>query len=773
MDTRAFLDHLRTLSSYQDQIVHEEHIASRDARYGQLGSSLSPKLCNALEQLHLFPLYSHQAAAIDAVRNGKHVIISTPSASGKTLCYNLPVLHSLDEQKRSRALYLFPTKALAQDQLRSLNDLVSVAHMKVKRATFDGDTPTHKRAEIRRSANIVISNPDMLHLGILPNHRSWIGFLSELKYVVIDEAHVYRGVFGSHVANVIRRLRRICARYGSYPQFICCSATIANAGEHAENITGLPFQDITEDGGPVGGRDFVLWNPPLIDEAKSNRRSAGGEAAHLLSELMVAGIRSLAFARTRKMVELICMYVKQQLLLRNTIEAELIRPYRAGYLAEDRREIERELFEGKLLAAVATTALELGVDIGHLDATILTGYPGSIASTWQQAGRSGRGREKALSILIGSENPLDQYFMRYPEALFGKGFERALIAPSNPHILKPHILCAAWELPLTDSDRKYFGDYETVRLGLEEEGLLRLRGRTWYPTPSVVFPAQEVNIRSVSSRSCALIDDRTGQLLETVDSATAFFQIHPGAVYLHQGDAYLITEFDLTSSVAYARPSDGHYYTQPKDITELTIVTTICERHAGHSIIYLGEVEVTTTVIGFKKKRVYTEEVIGEELLDLPPQSFRTVGFWCDLTSGIEEILAHKGLDFPGGLHAAEHASIAMLPLFALCDRNDIGGVSIPLHPDTGKAQIFIYDAHPGGVGIAEKGFELVEELWGATLKLVSECPCEEGCPSCVQSPKCGNNNQPLDKQAARLILERLIGSEGNPEDNDFGRGVP
>ncbi|MFA4836327.1 MAG: DEAD/DEAH box helicase [Dehalococcoidia bacterium] len=758
MDTSAFLDHLRNLPSYEDQIVHQEHISPRKAQHHQLTKPLHPALQEALDTRRLFPLYSHQAAAVDGALSGKNVIVSTPSASGKTLCYNLPVLSSILEQKESRALYLFPTKALAQDQLRTLDDLTSAAGMKIKMVTFDGDTPPNERAQIRRSAQIVLSNPDMVHFGILPNHRLWTGFLSQLKYVVVDEAHIYRGVFGSHVANVLRRLRRICARYGSNPQFISCSATIANPKEHAQNLTGLPFEAITEDGGPSGGREFIFWNPPLIDTAKSTRRSASSEATHLLTELMSAGIRSLAFARTRKLVELIYMYVRNQLAVRTPELAKLIEPYRAGYLAEDRREIERKLFHGKLLGVVATNALELGVDIGHLDATILTGYPGSIASTWQQAGRSGRRKGGSLSILIGSENPLDQYFMRHPDALFGKGFEHALIAPSNPHILKPHLLCAAWEFPLSDSDSKYFGDYFSKACQeMESEGLLRRQGKRLYPAPSVVYPAQQVNIRSASSANYSLVDAHTGQMLETIESATAFFEIHPGAVYLHQGESYLITELNLVSHMAYARPSDGHYYTQTKDITELKIVKASGQKSIGKIKVYLGEVEVTTTVIGFKKKRVYTEEVLGEEPLDLPPQSFRTVAFWFDLPSGIEEKLAKKKLDFAGGLHAAEHAAISMLPLFALCDRNDIGGVSTPLHMDTGKAQIFIYDAHPGGVGIAEKGFELAKELWLQTLKLVSECPCEEGCPSCIQSPKCGNNNQPLDKKAARLIFEKLL----------------
>jgi DEAD/DEAH box helicase domain-containing protein len=754
MDTPAFLDRLSKLPFYRDQIAHQEYILPREARHQQLEKPLQPALQAALQELRLFPLYSHQAAAVDVARAGKNVILSTPSASGKTLGYNLAVLDALLQEKGSRALYLFPTKALAQDQLRALNELTSAAGMKIRKAAFDGDTPSKERAEIRRSAQIVLSNPDMMHLGILPNHRLWSGFLSRLRYVVIDEAHAYRGVFGSHVGNVIRRLRRICDHYGASPQFICCSATIANPREHAENLTGLPFEAITEDGAAFGGKDFIFWNPPLIDAARSVRRSSTTEATHLLTELVSAGIRSLAFARTRQLVELIYMYVRDQLAARAPELAGRIRPYRAGYLADARRGIERELFGGKLLGVVATTALELGVDIGHLDATILTGYPGSISGTWQQAGRSGRARQRSLSILIGSENPLDQYFMRHPEALFGKGFEHALIAPGNPHILKPHLVCAAWESPLSRGDRRYFGDFEKV---FEEDGLLRICGRRWYPATTVVSPAHEVNIRSTSSTNYALIDAVTGELLETIESATAFFQIHPGAVYLHQGEAYLVTELDIQSRIAFAQPTNTGYYTQSKDITDLKILKTNDEKSIARTRICVGEVEVTTQVLGFKKKRVYSEEVIGEESLDLPPQSFETLAFWFGIPTRIQEMIRRQGLDLAGGLHAAEHASIAMLPLFALCDRNDIGGVSTPLHPDTGKAEIFIYDAHPGGVGIAEKGFELVEQLWRETAKLIAECPCEDGCPSCVQSPKCGNNNQPLDKKAAQVIFEGLL----------------
>jgi DEAD/DEAH box helicase domain-containing protein len=759
MKISTFLPRLKKLPAYRDQIVHIERIAPREASYGELDKPLHPHLQTSLEANHLFPLYSHQAKAVNLVRSGKNVVVVTPTASGKTLCYNIPVLDTILTQKGCCALYLFPTKALAQDQLRSLRELSTAQRIKLNYDTFDGDTPQHERAAIKRSAEIVLSNPDMVHIGILPNHSSWKEFLCRLRYVVIDEAHVYRGVFGSHVADVLRRLKRICAYYGASPQFICCTATIANPREHVEGLTGLPFEVVAEDGSPHGGKEFVFWNPPLIDEAKSARRSANSEATLLLTELMRKGIRSLAFTRSRRLTELIFMYVRDQLKKDAPELADKVKPYRAGYLAEDRRQIERELFDGKLLAAVATTALELGVDIGDLDATVLTGYPGSIASTWQQAGRSGRGKEDSISFLIGLDNPLDQYLMRYPEFFFGKSHENALINPDNIRILKPHVLCAAWEMPLADGESKLFGDnFSQAVAELEREGLLRKRRGRWYPSPRVTYPAEEINIRSTSSHNYNLVNAASGVLLETIEEANAFFQIHPGAIYLHQGESYLVTNLDLLGRTAYAVPTDEPYYTQTKDITEISIVKTSLRKTVGGIGVYLGDVEVTTTVLGFKKKRVFTEEVLGEEPLDLPPHTFPTVALWFDMPPQVEGKLAKEGLDFAGGLHATEHAAIALLPLFALCDRNDIGGVSTPLHQDTGQAQIFIHDAYPGGIGIAEKGFDIIMDLWEATLKAITECPCQEGCPACIQSPKCGNNNEPLDKNAARVILEELLG---------------
>ena len=754
----AFLHHLLTLHDYKQQIVHTERIAAREASVGKLDRSLHPALQKHLESLGISSLYAHQAMAVNEARSGKNVMVATASASGKTLCYNLPVLEAILDDQSSRALYLFPTKALAQDQLRNLKELgctefVSPAGC----ATFDGDTPQSERAGIKRQAKVVLTNPDMLHLGILPNHKSWSRLFRNLKYVVIDEAHIYRGVFGSHVANIMRRLRRICAAYGSNPQFICCSATIANPKEHAENLVRLPFDIISKDGSPHGGKSFIFWNPPLIDENGGARYSANSEATFLFTELVRSYIRSLVFTRTRRLTELIYIYSREK--LGNSL-GRLIKPYRAGYLPEDRRQIEQELFGGQLLGVVATTALELGIDIGDLDATVLVGYPGSISSTWQQAGRSGRGINDSVSFLIAQDNPLDQYFMHHPESFFGKNFENALINAENINILKPHILCAAWEQPLSEDDSLFFGAaFDRAASELAAEGKLRKSGGRWYLSPRISHPAQDINIRSSSGKNYAVVDASQGhQLMETVEASVAFFQIHPGAIYLHQGESYIVKELDIENRVAIVEPTDVSYYTQTKELIDIRILKTERERSCLGIKVCLGEVDVTNNVVGFKKKMQFTEEIIGDEPLDLPPLRFLTQALWFDLPEeGINEV-AEAGLDFAGGLHAVEHAAIAMLPLFALCDRNDIGGVSTPFHADTGKAQIFIYDAYPGGIGISAKGFEMMEELWSATLKAIEECPCQEGCPSCIQSPKCGNNNEPLDKKAAVILLRGLLG---------------
>ena len=761
MDVAAFLTELQQQPWYGSQIAHRRDVPAREATHADVDPPLTGNLQQALAGIGVKALYAHQAKAVDLLRRGANVIVSTPAASGKSLCYHLPVLESLLEDRSAGALYLFPSKALAQDQHAAFTALMPDAG-RVRSGIFDGDTPSADRADIRRSARVVITNPDMLHLGILPNHRAWCRLLRGLRYVVLDEAHVYRGVFGSHVANVIRRLRRLCSRFGSDPQFILCSATIANPGEHAERLVGLPFEVVDEDGSPYGGKDFLFWNPPMIDMAKGSRRSTNSEAALISAELLRRSVRTMTFVRTRRLAELLYVYVRDRLRELRSSVAERIAPYRASYLPEDRRRIERDLFEGRLLGVTTTNAMELGVDIGDLDATVLTGYPGSIASTWQQAGRSGRSGERSLSVLVAMDNPLDQYLMRHPDSFFGKPHESARISPANEYVLKPHLLCAAYEAPLTIEDTRFFGsDLVQQAAELCEHEFLHKSGAKWHLDPEIAYPAKEVGIRSSSTHFYTLVEGESGVVLETLDEMSAFLQLYPGAVYLHKGEPYLIKELDLEGRTAHAVKTDVPYYTEVRDFTETRILNQHKQKQAGGATAYLGEVNVSTTIVGFKRKMPFTEEVLGEEYVDLPAQSYDTVALWFDVPKAAVEYVRERRLDLAGGLHAMEHAAIGVLPLFALCDRNDIGGVSTPLHPDTGRPGVFIHDGHPGGVGIAEHGFEVIEQLWEATLDVVSECPCEAGCPGCIQSPKCGNNNQPLDKHVAILLLREVLGRDG------------
>ena len=631
MDASGFLDHLRGSPFYRDQIVYVRQIPPRQAIQGQLESPIHPDLRGCLESRGLWPLYIHQTEAIDALAGGEHVIISTPAASGKSLCYHVPVLDALLADRTSRAMYLYPTKALAQDQLKGLREIG--AGLSFRADIFDGDTPGRERPGIKRSSQILLTNPDMLHLGILPNHRTWARFLRGLRYVVLDEAHVYRGVFGSHVANVIRRLRRLCRLYGSSPQFILCSATIANPGELARQLTGLAFRAIEVDGAPYGGKQFVFWNPPLTDANRTSRRSTNVEASTLFSELVSRSIRTITFVRSRKVAELVYLYARDQLEQMQPALAKKISPYRASYMPEDRRMIERALFDGELLGVSTTNALELGIDVGSLDATVIAGYPGSIASTWQQAGRSGRRNEESLSVLVGQDNPLDQYLMNHPHAFFGKSVEHALISPQNPYIIQPHLVCAAYESPLSPRDAELFGpDLPETLAGLEDMAVLKKEGDSWYVATTVGYPAESVNIRSTSSRGYLVVEERSGAILETVDESSAFHQLHPGAIYLHQGEAYLVVDLDLESRTAYVEPNDGSYYTQVRDMTDIDIREVRASKEEGGVRVYLGEVEVTNRVLGYRLRKPMTDKLLGEEFLDLPERRFNTVALWFDGT---------------------------------------------------------------------------------------------------------------------------------------------
>jgi DEAD/DEAH box helicase domain-containing protein len=755
MDARRVLDEFTRQPGYDGQIVYERFISPRSAQYDALKPPLPRVLTDSLRAQRITRLYTHQVEAITALRRHENVVVVTATASGKTLCYNLPVLESLLADPAARALYLFPTKALAQDQADALAEFGLPG---VVVGTYDGDTPVRQRRAVRDEAHVILTNPDMLHLGILPQHHRWAGVFRHLRYVVIDDVHIYRGVFGSNVANILRRLRRVCRLHGADPVFICTSATIANPQEFAATLLGLPVTVVDADGSPSGPRWFALWNPPLIDQARAHRRSSYTEATALFTQLVRAGARTIVFTQARKITELI--YRQARRALEDAPElAGRISAYRAGYLPEERHAIEQRLFNGELIGVVSTSALELGIDVGSLDAAILVGYPGTIASTWQRAGRAGRGREDALVVLVALEDALDQYLMRHPEYLFARPHEHAVIDPENPYILAAHLRCAASEVPVWRQDADIFGPRtEELAAILEGQGdLARRRDRWYWANPG--YPAKDVEVRAASGDLFRIVDASRGRLVGTVDAARAFEQVHPGGVYLHQGETYVVEHLDAARRIASVRLRDVDYYTQPRTTTDLEILQPLLHRPWGGTTASFGQVVVTTQVIAFARKRLLGDEVLGEDPLDLPPQRLQTTGLWFPISDALVSQLQRRGGDLAGGIHAVEHAAIGMLPLFAMCDRWDLGGVSYPRYPALGAPAIFIYEAHPGGVGITEKGYELLDQLMTATLETIEACPCEAGCPSCIQSPKCGNMNEPLDKAAAMLLLKGLLGA--------------
>ncbi len=776
LDTQAFLNDMRSRVGYAGQIVHVESMPHSSAAYGRLSASLNPLLQHALQIREIDRLYTHQAQAIDALLAGENVVVATGTASGKSLCYNVPVLNACADSSRTgaTALYLFPAKALAQDQLRALNQLTAPLPAQPPAATYDGDTPQHERAAIRKKAQLLLTNPEMLHVGILPNHKLWSRFLRRLKFVVIDEGHMYRGVFGSHIAMLIRRLRRICRRYGANPQFIVTSATLGNPKEHAEALTGLPMTAITDDGAPTAGREFALWNPPIMKDATATRRSVLVEGAELFSWLVSTGTRTLSFVRTRQAAELMYRISEENLQRHETSNAK-VSSYRAGYVPEERREIESKLSNGELTGVVTTNALELGIDIGHLDATVINGYPGSLAATFQQSGRSGRRGERGLSIMLLYDNPLEQYLARHPDIIFRRGMEHARISTTNPRILDPHLVCAAVEAPIGEisGDIDMFGGDEVTPAALErlaQDSYLIGRERRgtelWYPHPKAgAHPASDVSLRSTSGDNYTLVEENTGAVLESIGEEHAFANAHEGAVYLHRGDQYMVSDLDLKTKLVTLRTTNVEYYTTSMASTDMTVLTTDQGKQEGPVKASVGQVEVERTVYKYSKRRHDRDDALSYEDVDLPSRSFKTVGLWWTVPQEMVEALKGHARENPdtfvaSALHACEHACISLLPLFALCDRNDIGGLSTPYHPNTKEATIFIYDGIPGGVGIAERGYDVLRELWQETLTMLKECPCENGCPSCVQSPKCGNNNEMLDKRGARLLLELLLNGD-------------
>jgi DEAD/DEAH box helicase domain-containing protein len=726
-------------------------------------SDLPPVLAEGLRRAGIGDLYAHQN---EALGEAGHVISTSGTASGKSLSFNLPVLESLALDPKSRALYLYPTKALAQDQARKLSALTLPF---LNHAIYDGDTPREDRPGLRRRSNLILTNPDMVNVGLLPHHQGWGDFMANLRWIVVDEAHTYRGVFGSHVANVLRRLRRVARLYRAEPTFLLASATIANPGELAERLIGEPVSVVSSDGAPKAGRRIVIWNPPVIDERTQRRRSTLSEGAELLADLVAEGMRTICFLRSRKGIELILRFAKLRLEERGKHDlAARIAPYRAGYTPQQRREIESRLVSGDLLGVVATDALELGIDIGELDASICVTFPGTVASLRQMWGRAGR-RSEGLAVYVAGEDALDQFFCRHPDEFLGRAVEAAILDHANPHIQTGHVLAAAHEAPLGGSasqpggaDDAILGDGWRERADdLVAAGELRVVRDGRYVPRDQGFAAGRISLRSASLDSVSVVDSSSGEMLGSVEAERAFSTIHPGAVYLHLGRSYEVRELDTEARRAIVEPFDGDWYTQPKKETNVYIEAM--QRSAGAAGIHagvelsIGSVSVSEQVIAYQRKAVKDQEVIDLVALNLPEQSFQTQALWYvlpDELAGPEALPPDVQL---GALHAAEHSQIAVLPLLAMCDRWDIGGLSTNLHFQTGRPTIFIYDGHPGGVGIAERGFERFAELCGNALRLVLECPCERGCPSCVQSPKCGNLNEPLHKGGAIELMGGIL----------------
>ena len=731
-----------------EELAHLASEPAREARTAPFPDELNPKVRAALEARGVQELYEHQAGAWAAAVRGEHVAVVTGTASGKSLAFNLPVLDALAAEPKNRAIYLYPTKALAQDQLRSLQELKVP---RVKAAIYDGDTEAERRWQIRKWSNLVLSNPDMLHVGVLPHHDRWGDVLSNLAYVVVDEAHVYRGVFGSHVGNVLRRLRRMARVYGADPQFLLASATIANPAQLGRALVGVDFTVVEDDAAPRAERTIALWNPPLLDDELGVRASALGEASRLMAQLVERGLRTLCFAKSRKSAELIHRFTLDRL---GQEYRDRLSPYRAGYTPAQRRQIEHRLAAGELLGVSATDALELGIDIGLLDCVISTGFPGTVASLRQQWGRAGR-RGHGLAVLVASEDALDQYFMREPETLLRRRVEAAILDHANPRVLDGHVLSAAFEAPLDDADRALLGDEALERAALLPELKQTPAGFVWAGRD---YPAARVPLRSTSLDSFSVIDTTTGSVLGLVERERAYSTVHEGAVYLHMGEAYRVAELDLDARQALVSPFSGDLYTQAKKDTMTSIdEARRTERRLGLELNW-GAVSVTEQVVAYQVKQASTQATLDLVALDLPETSFETEAIWfCPEPEMLERLERMPKL--LGSLHAAEHAMIALLPLWAMCDRWDIGGLSTNVHFQTGRPTIFVYDGHAGGVGITARGFEAFEGWVADTAKMIEGCPCEHGCPSCVQSPKCGNLNDMLDKAGALKLLRRMLAS--------------
>lgn len=762
-DVKSFVERLKANRSFSASIAHHRYLPAQPPRFRTPGVPLDHRLQKAMARQGVRALYTHQAEALERLAQGENVVVATPTASGKTLVYTLPVLQAVLENPSTRAMYIFPLKALEQDQLRVVRSWTKALGVSdpIRSAVFDGDTPSSQRKKLKESPpHILITNPDMLHLSLLPFHEQWKEFLENLRFVVLDELHTYKGIFGSHIVQVLRRLRRLCRLYGATPQFITLSATIANPGEFAQALTGLPFSVIGESGAPRAGRHVLFLNP------------AGSPytlAVQLFRQALQEGLKTIAFTQARKITELMHTWLiqdKPQL-------AEKVSSYRAGFLPEERREIERRLASGELHGVISTSALEMGIDIGGLDVCILVGYPGTIVQTWQRGGRVGRNDRDSLLILVAQPDALDQYFMRHPHRFFQSGYEKAVVDPGNKVVLKGHLVCAASEWPLREEGDLFDlkGELSSLLVQMEKEGLLlrSAEGKEWY-TPKR-RPQRDVDIRA-AGETFTILEEKTQRVVGKNSGLRTLTECHQGAIYLHRGEHYLVTQLDLKRKNVKVRAVHTPYYTKARSAKDTEILEMQRSRPVGNFVVRQGRLRVTEHITGYEKRRISGQDLLSVHPLELPPVVFETVGIWMEIEDFVKEAVQRAGAHFMGGIHAVEHAVIALFPLFALCDRDDVGGISIPLHPQLGKAAIFVYDGHPDGVGLAERAYDVLEELLDAVLSTLESCDCEDGCPACIHSPKCGSGNKPLDKQAALLILKALMGKV-SPKELGVALGSP
>jgi DEAD/DEAH box helicase domain-containing protein len=781
MDVAALLKRMQARSDYAGQLAHVEALPEREGRFATPERPLPESLVRLLASRGIEQLYSHQVAALEAARSERDLVVVTGTASGKTLCYNLPILEAALADPNARALYLFPTKALAQDQLKGLLELVGddpQLAAAIRPGVYDGDTPTAQRRRIRSEANLVLSNPDMLHAAVLPYHPKWAAFFAELRYVVVDEVHTYRGIIGAHVSAVLRRLERLCAHYGSKPVFLAASATIANPGELASRLVGREVTVIDDDGSPRGRKYFALWNPSPLGKDSLARRSATDDAVTWLVESIEAGGQALAFTRTRQATELIHRYVRDQLAARSSPLAEKVRAYRGGYLPNERREIEQDLFSGNLRGVAATNALELGIDVGSLDVALLVNYPGTIASSWQQAGRSGRRHDESLAVLLAGNDPVDQYLLRHPEYFFSQTPEHAVVDPNNPYVLACHLPAAAFELPLeVESDLDRFGPLAAPIAGALEHEQLLVNVKGSYYFGGGQNPAIGVSLRHMSDSTFSIIDLRRAtelgkskehSVIANVDAISAPELIYPEAVYLHNGETYLVRELDLNGKVAYVERRETDYYTQA--VLESSVRIT-GERAAGDAVplatLGYGDVDVEWQTVAFKKIKFATRENIGLGPVEIPAQNLQTTGAWLSPSDAVKVEMKAAGLRASEGVCGLRNLAIVALPMVAMCDSRDLGGVVDS--KNLGRSTMILYDRYPGGLGYSERGFQRIPDLLAIALEMVRDCPCEDGCPSCVGLPNLRpaihsdpdlERGYPMpNKHATVRLLEILTGS--------------